>query len=335
MTRGAGQARWRGRRARRYKTPMGSTGYAIESSSILVVTPTTGWCPRDEVLEGMLYDMLGAEKPTALARTLNGLGENYPVFWLPGNARRYLRDQLGRATGSSALRGLAIADSREIMIDLLRALFSKDITGALPGASMLPAGHPDLAELTCGEGAFKVGVAYASHPLDARCFLPVATFHDRLLSEKRAEFLRIVSALGASAVNVVDDRNRSGTASAHAGVQAPGDGAQLGAKGGASGAASDRFHLSATFGKPRRPPLRAANLRWALREPLWEGMIEARLDGNVEALDVDFAYESDYAVTASVAATLEGIGLGVGGSFKGATCHRQTYTVTFHPHESA
>lgn len=314
---------------------MDTAGPSIESSSILIVTPASGWCPRDEVLEAMLYDILDAERPTTLTRALNGVSEYYPVAWLPGMTKRYLRDQLGRTTGSKALRGLAIADSREVMLDLLRALYSRDVTSVLPGASLLPAGHPMLSDLTCAEGAFKSGVAYASHPLDPRYFLPVATFHERLLSEKRAEFLRIVSALGASNVNVVDNRSRAAVAAANAGVQVPGENVQLGGKAEASGTTSDHFHLSATFGKPRKSPQRAAGLRWTLREPLWESMIEARLDGNVEALDVDFAYESDFAVTASVAATLEGIGIGAGGSFKGATRLRQTYTVKFHPHESA
>lgn len=297
------------------------------AAQVLIVAPKEGWTPQEEFLEGMVYKLLGAEKPSTFTSVIDR--------FLGGATSRHLAKGFGKSAGSATLRGLEVNDSRDLLLELLRALFSRDVSAALPGARVLRVGDPELDQLVCADGSFKVGVAYGSHPLDSRRYLMISSFHDQLLAEKRAEFLRIVSALGASELTLADGQDDHRSADAHAGVTVPGEDAQLGFKAAASGVQASRFNLSARFGRPRTPPARAARLRWILREPLWESMIETRLDGNVEELSVEFAYDTDFAVTASVAVAIEGVGLGVGGSFKTASKLRQTYVVRFHPHKGS
>jgi hypothetical protein len=175
-------------------------------------------------------------------------------------------------------------------------------------------------------------VAYKSHPLDPSLQVPIAQFHDFMLRDKKAEFLRIASALGARSIRMVDAKASNSKTNAEARVGTP-EG-QLGAGFGEDSATDESFSLD--FGSdspPQREPYIPSSVRWLYGEPIWQAMIDTRLEDWATRIGVSFRYTSTYGLTANMAAGLEGLGISLGGAYEEQHSVDKEYVVEFWPRE--
>ncbi|MBX7190770.1 MAG: hypothetical protein K1X94_01850 [Sandaracinaceae bacterium] len=269
----------------------------------------------------MAYDLVGAERPNALAELLRHAEGYYPVL-------RELRRIA--APGKPMFKGIDVASARAIIVDVLRALLARDVRAVAPSAQVLLSTDPLLEQLSCVDGTFIAGTAYGAHPLNPTTFIPLSAFHTYLLAEKRGEFMAIVSALGASELALSDAQSSRERSGADAGLRELTGQAQLGVKAGQGSGSAAAFDLSAHFGPPRGPIGVPDGMRWVRREPMWQRMIDERLQRNILSLEVEFTYASDFSINASLAAVLEEVGIGLGGTFEASETLRQTYRVVFH-----
>jgi hypothetical protein len=223
-------------------------------------------------------------------------------------------------------------NTRALLADLVKGLLvDYPALGTSSTILALAPDDPQLAGLRTADGSFVVRQVYAVHPYDPSFYLPMARFHRHLLEEKRAEFVRLMTSLGARSVNLVHDEQESESASADAGVTGTGF-ADVGAKASAKRSAASRFTLAMSIDeKPQWPPALPERLQWYHHEPLWQAMAEARLNFGASAFKVKFSYENDFGIDASVCATVEGVGLKVGGKFDAGQSIAQQYEVKFWP----
>lgn len=236
-------------------------------------------------------------------------------------------------------RALAEADRRHVYAATrlpLRALVREYLAQApdnFAGSDvfLLRSNDARLKSLRCVGRSFVMRHVYAGHPHDPGLYIPVSQFHSYLLEEKRSEFVRLMTSLGARSVRLSHAETEKKSMRAEAGV----DGVKavdVGLKAGVHASKGSRFSLAMTIDeRPTQPPAMPANLVWYHHEPMWQVLCNARLAQGVSAFKVGFSYKSDFGVDVSLCAKIEGMGLKVGGAFEVNESIEQEYEVTFWP----
>ncbi len=221
-----------------------------------------------------------------------------------------------------------ILESREFLRELMSKLYLTDRATLLPNLLVLPAGDGRLSQFTFSDSMPELGVVYSVHPASPTRYIRSADFHSYLVQDKRAEFLRLVSALGAKSVRVAEsDLNER-----QIGLEGRVDTAPIGAKVSVSHSKEQTFTASLTNEDvPRLLPRRPSDLAWIHREPLWQAMAETRERDGVTSFAVEFSYTEDFGVNAALAAKLESFGLSIGGTFQTVRAIRHRYDIEFHP----
>jgi hypothetical protein len=67
--------------------------------------------------------------------------------------------------------------------------------------------------------------------------------------------------------------------------------------------------------KPTRAPHVPDDLVWLPHEPLWQEVVQARLEAGLDSFVIDVRSTDDYGVNATLRATIASAGIDVGGSF--------------------
>jgi hypothetical protein len=177
------------------------------------------------------------------------------------------------------------------------------VTQAEVAALRFPVGHP------------RRKVVYVGHPVDPTTYVPVAYFHTFLFEHKVAEALRLMRSLGADSVDVV--RVEGWNSGAGITLQAPVPGAEQ-VQVGASGGAQQRSGQSVMTRMRLRPsgrPQVPENLVWLPHEPLWQEVVDARLNSRLSSFVLDVRSYDDYGVNANLQVKVSRAGLEAGGSF--------------------
>lgn len=190
----------------------------------------------------------------------------------------------------------------------------------------------ELEEMKCTHGRFVPGCAYKLHPYEDHLYIPVAEYHDYTLKSKKGEFLRIMSALGAKKLRLIEHRSSAQNGSFSVGLTEPTEHANISA--GASASTSKNQSFAMTYETSEPPPVlpsRPSDLKWISGEPIWEQMIEARLTYGVSTFGASFSNASDFGLNANIVAQIEGIGFSSGGEYKSHEHFEQNYEVEFWP----
>lgn len=199
------------------------------------------------------------------------------------------------------------------------------------GVQMLRSNDARLGTLRCVGRKFALRHVYAAHPHETGLYIPVSQFHSYLLDEKRSEFVRLMTSLGARTLRLSHAEAERSSTRVKAGV----DGVKAvdaGVKAGVQASKGSRFSLAMTIEeRPIRPPSLPRNIVWYHHEPMWQALCDARLSYGVSSFKVGFSYKSDFGVDASLCAKIEGIGLNAGGTFEETEAIEQEYEVTFWP----
>lgn len=302
----------------------------------------------DASMRLFIHALLGTEPPSkwdSVADALRGnKAEVAEVAHQVGGARAGIAAALGVTALSklvdSQLGPMSfsrVENSMDILVPLMRGIISLPAlrAKAAPNIAFVQASSDELADVTVADGRLRLGVVYCRHPGDSSLTIPMNDFHSYLLADKRAEFTRLVGALGAKSLQLVDSRQHSSSASERAGLDDPTNSAKAGAKADMQGSTESAFSINAMFESPTsHAPSVPTDLKWLELEPMWKAMVRGRTENWLSSFRVKFSYKSDFGVSAEVAAGFEGLGLSIGGNYQEQVSQELEYLVEFWPREA-
>ncbi len=166
----------------------------------------------------------------------------------------------------------------------------------------LPLGHP------------RYQTVYVGHPASPPVYYPFADFHRRTFEHKFAEAMRLLTSLGAHRLQVSALQGWDRAFSAKIGISIPGL-EPAGGHAGAGGTAVQRLLYSATLPGHGRPVM-PDELVWAAHEPAWLELARQRIEHGLRTFELHVSYQDHFAVTARLAAELDGVGLEIGGELE-------------------
>jgi hypothetical protein len=183
------------------------------------------------------------------------------------------------------------------------------------GETLLPVSSADAAELHFPVGHPRKNVVYIGHPVDPPTYIPVADFHRFLFEHKVAEALRLIRSLGAVTVEVVRVEGWDQAIGVNLGAGLSGiDQIDISASASRE-RGSGRSVLTTMRLKPTQSPSVPPDLVWLPHEPLWQEVVQARLESGLDSFVLDVRSTDDYGVHASLKALVSRAGLEAGGSF--------------------
>lgn len=305
----------------------------MNHQQLLVVVPSEKeFQPSDEFLFDLANQMLSAKKPSAWKIGMN-IGRDTLINSL--GVREIAKLSQGKLSDDPEERSYLLMAAKPLVVELLRKIYVKDMTGLLPEVLVVRNSDQVLSQYQSIDGYFAPNIVYSRHPSDPNFFIRIANFHGYLLQEKRAEFFRLVTALGAKAVRQ-SDANRMGVKGSSK-LEAS-DPTQifdlnfdLNMESNLRSEKNSRFDLTASFEEATQPPRFPENMRWINHEPVWRAMAEARINNWVDRFTVSFTYSQDFNITAALVGKISEFGLSAGGSFSKFELIEQEYTVDFFP----
>ena len=161
-------------------------------------------------------------------------------------------------------------------------------------------------------------VVYVRHPVSRTRLIPLASYHSQILVEKTNDAIAMLTALGASKIEL----SYSGQIS----DQAKADVEILFGMLSFGGNKNDSEHVRGIYqasgegARPRALP----PLLW-IDQPGWRGIIDGRLHGGLREFALTFTYEHDSGVDADLASNARQVGLRLGGEFRKA--HRVSFNL--------
>jgi hypothetical protein len=183
------------------------------------------------------------------------------------------------------------------------------------GETLLPVSEADAAQLHFPVGHPRKNVVYIGHPVDPRKYVPVADFHRFLFEHKVAEALRLIRSLGAVTIEVVRVEGWDQTVGVNLGAVVP-DAAPVNVGASVSRERGSGLSVLTTMRlNPTQSPSVPADLVWLPHEPLWQEVVQARLESGLDSFVLDVRSTDDYGVNASLKALVSTAGLEAGGSF--------------------
>lgn len=291
----------------------------------------------DDEIETVVKSLLNIPAPTKGESYLD-MTRRVASMYLTG-ASMADEARLAHTINQSGFDALSEADRRYLYKrtrPVLHALAQRFLVG-IPShragldVLMLASSDPRLKEVRCADGRFRSRHVYAAHPYDQDFYISPARFHHYLLEEKRAEFVRLMTGLGARSLRLLHSEKHHQGGGAEAGVTGV-DAVNVGAKAEAHRSTASRFSLALKVDeKPTRSAALPDRLVWYHHEPLWKELAQARLAHGVSSFNVTFSYSSDFGVDASIGAAAEGIGLKIGGNFEANQAIVHEYEVSFWP----
>ena len=166
-----------------------------------------------------------------------------------------------------------------------------------------PPGHP-------GEK-----IVYVGHPLEPPVYWPLAHFHRFAFEHKVSEAIELIMALGAKTTTVEHVAGWSREMSAHLNIPIPETPVSVSASASATGKSDAQALFKATLRGSEKPEL-PNGLIWFPHEPTWQQIAKGRLKYGLQDFSLTVNYSDDFGIDASLAAKVETMEFGIGGSFQ-------------------
>ena len=194
------------------------------------------------------------------------------------------------------------------------------VTTVAPPEPVLEVDPAAVSELVLPPGHPRGGVVYVGNPVDPPRYYPAATFHRMTFEHKLAEAVRLLMALGATALEVRHVAGRSREWAGHIDVPIPSKGVVVGGLGSGSESSSSALLFRATLAGGREPSL-PDDLDWYPHEPTWRQVADGRMHYGLREFELAVRYDDDFGVRGGLQATAAKLGAGLGGAFEE---HRST-----------
>ncbi len=194
--------------------------------------------------------------------------------------------------------------------------------GALASRAMRQSGPVHVRMITAEEAdglRFPVGhphydTVYVGHPAAPSVYYPYADFHRRTFEHKFAEAMRLLTSLGSSTLRVSALHGWDRKFSSKIGVSVRGLEPVHGRVGVDGNAAQTLLYRATLAGHGR--PVMPDELVWAAHEPSWLELARQRMQHGLRTFELHVSYQDHFAITAGLAAELNGAGLKIGGDFE-------------------
>lgn len=247
------------------------------------------------------------------------------ILSLPYNKRRIIvvTDALPAYTGPSSpvlpkVLKLVASGFFGIAFVAVEALLEARRKMREAGEDLVPVSWADAETLRFPIGHPRKNVVYIGHPVDPPAYIPVADFHRFLFEHKVAEAQRLIRSLGALSVDVIRVEGWDQTSGVNAGISVPTQPAtpstDVNVIAGRE-AVSGQTILATMKLNPTKPPHIPEGLVWLSHEPLWQEVVQARLESGLDAFVIDVRSTDDYGVNANLKALVGKTGLEFGGTF--------------------
>lgn len=296
---------------------------------LLLVVPKLPFELKDDIIVPLIYRILGYPEvaftnvPGAIPYVIDNF-TGAKVF-----------DYIHKKFAGKKFGVVEITQNIELLGELTRGLLNKfnGIENLFPNLRVVSEADQSLNDDTSSDGVFHTGLVYASHPMRPDYFIQLSKFHPYLLDDKKREFLRIAAGLGCKSISLIEGEEKTEKASVSAGVSGIKDVGDVSASVGTKNSSRSGFKLKVQIEdpEPSRLPYAPKDLLWLNEEPLWKAMIELRLKNWISSFQVEFSYDTNFDVDASLVAGIKGIGLKIGGDFHEENKIRQTYQIDFFP----
>lgn len=189
---------------------------------------------------------------------------------------------------------------------------------------LLPVSPQEAKALSFPPGHPEEGSVYAGNPVVAEKYYPLDSFHRQTFEHKFREAVNLLIGLGPTRLSVYCQQGWG--KSFALGFEVP----EVGQ--GKFGFSNLKMSKALFQGKFRsHPPRRPVGGAWFPYEPAWETMVDARLNGETEQLNLMLEYSDDYGITAGFASQVDGSPFEVGGKFTSFTRTVWRFQVDFRP----
>jgi hypothetical protein len=166
-----------------------------------------------------------------------------------------------------------------------------------------PLGHP------------RYSVLYVGHPAVPSSYIPMGDFHRFLFEHKVAEALLLLTALGASELEVERIAGKAALADVSASLHLPVTEEGAGVSVGGHRSSSSQLLLKARLSSHGTPTI-PADLVWYSHEPLWQSLAQMRMNHNLSTFSLDVRYGDDFGVNAALKGHAVRAGLDIAGKFE-------------------
>jgi hypothetical protein len=215
----------------------------------------------------------------------------------------YLAASLGEATLESLNVDLAI-------VEAVQSWFR----GRASGLRILQVGRTEAQDLRFPPGHPREGVLYIGHPALANVYYTIAEFHRVTFEHKFCEAIELLMHLGASKIRVEHVRGWSQKFSARLSVPL-GPTESLSTEEERQERKQDQLLYEATLVGTTKATL-PERMVWYPHEPTWQSIANGRIKFGLCDFSLSVSYEDDFGVNAGLKASVQKIGLELGGRFE-------------------
>ncbi|MBW4670124.1 MAG: hypothetical protein KME60_22615 [Cyanomargarita calcarea GSE-NOS-MK-12-04C] len=298
--------------------------------SLLIVAPDSNVTPTDKILESLLEELLVPQDFQGWGGKLKARG----ISMLNAYNPLHMIDKIQGKELKPSERAIYLDTMKPLLLYLMRRLYQVDLPRMMPEALVVSPDDKRLRDFQCSDDHFLSNVVYVRHPAASTYFLRVAEFHEKLLDEKRSEFLQLLTSLGAKRINLIDKNQQGKSGSTSAKIDDPTSIADVKAEAKMEHIFSSELKVDGEFDLPTIPPRVPDGLKWLKKESSWQTIVHGRQNGNwMKKYNVSFTYTQNFGITSNVVAKLEGFGVSIGGNFSNMKTIEQEYFVEFYSPE--
>ncbi|MDB9374800.1 hypothetical protein [Nodularia sphaerocarpa] len=298
---------------------------------LLIVTPDSNIAPTDETLELLLEELLITED---FRGGILRQAKAYALGILNVYNPRYILQKLQGKEISSFERAIYVNTAKDLLLYLMRRLYQLDLPKMMPEALVVSPNDQRLKDYQCSDEYFLANIVYVRHPASPNYFLRLAEFHDKLLDEKRNEFLQLLVSLGAKRIYLIDKNQQGKGGAVGVKLDDPTNVADIGTEINVGQFSSSEIKVEGEFDLPANLPQVPDGLKWLKKESSWKTIVHGRTNGNwMKSYKVSFTYTQDFGITSGLAAKVEGFGVNIGGNFSSMRTINQEYAIEFYSHD--
>lgn len=179
------------------------------------------------------------------------------------------------------------------------------------------------------------GVMYSCSDLEPDLYVPVARFHEYMYEARMNAFVEMCQGLGAKEIRVIyAEENGMDVTAKVKGKNIPTSKGKLNvdSNGSYNTESTTDANIFYSFDPPTKP-MAPYNKAWINAEPTWQSLQNFRLDGSANRSNAEFNHSDEMTITGDLAASLNGLGLSIGGSYSPIVKKKFIFQIEFWPKE--